>query len=155
MTTDGIKKLIGNLATYYPRVYPPSMDQNRMKALTADFAKSFEKYSDEAVLDAAFKWHLQNSQACTVSDLIAGLYGMVPITTEEYNNPTVWKDYFEDADGYGYATNSKTGEIDCVWKPQWSKERTLEIDGREVTLPRKLKTQTLRERGIVKDYTVG
>lgn len=150
MTLQGIRKLITNLAAYYPKSYPPSMTDDRAKALTEDFAKTFANYKDDDVIKAAYDLHLTSTESITVADIMGKLYGMKKISDEEYDKPTTWYNYFEDDDGYGYATNSKTKDIDCIWKPRWSKERVLEYDGRRVVLPRKLKTQTLKEHGIVK-----
>lgn len=150
MTLQGVAKLIERLSVYYPRVYSPNMPESRGKMLVQDFMKAFEKYSDEAVLEAAYKWHLKNSQSCNVADLIGMLYGMERIDDEEYKKPTTWKNYFEDADGYGYATNVKTKEIECIWKPNWKNERRAKINGEWMVFPPKGKIQTLREHGLVR-----
>ena len=150
MTSKGIKQLVTNLAIYYPKAYPPSMTEDRAKALVEDLTKSFENYNDDDVLKAAYDLHLTSTESITVADIIGKLYGMKHISDEEYNKPTTWYNYFEDDEGYGYATNSKTKEIDCIWKPRWSKDREFEYNGRKVFLKRKLKTQTLKEHGIVK-----
>ena len=86
-----------------------------------------------------------------MADLVGEIYNMTPITQEEFDRPSSWKDYFEDSEGYGYATNCATHEIDCIWKPNWKKERILEVDGREVILPAKMKSRVLKEHGIVWD----
>ena len=153
MTSNGVRKLISNLAVYYPRSYPPSMTEDRAKALYEDLTKAFAEYKDNDVLKAAYDLHLTSTEGITVADIIGKLYGMKRISDEEYDKPTTWYNYFEDepdGSGYGYATNSKTKEIDCIWKPRWAKERSFDFNGRHVVLPRKLKTQTLKEHGIVK-----
>ena len=150
MTYKGIQKLIKSLTTYYPRTYSPAMTEERAKALSEDFYKAFSKYDDDAVLNAAYNWHLKRSEACTVADLYGMLYGMERISDDEYERPTRWVDVFDDKDGYIYATNTKTKEIECIWKPNWSKERRFTYKGETVVLPAKSKLQTLKEHGIVK-----
>jgi hypothetical protein len=126
------------------------MVPERAKAMFDDYMRAFARYDDDDVLQVAYDWHLKNNQACTVADLIAALYGMQRISSDEFDHPTRWTNYFEDDDGYGYATNSKTKEIECIWKPRWREERTRVINGETVVFPEKYKIQTLREHGLIK-----
>ena len=142
MTNTTARKILKDLSDWFPKNYPPNMTGDTAIGIIKDITESFKDYRDDAVVKAYKEWHIHFDKAPTVANIRGMLSDKDKVPD---NSPTTWSNYFEDADGYGYALNSKTKDYDCIWKPHWKNER--EFKGQ--FFPAKVKSQELKRHGIV------
>lgn len=145
MKQETARTVLKLLNTYYPLAYPDNMDSAKAMGVIKDICESFGKYKDEAVTRAYTEWHRTSAKVPTIADIKPLL------RHDDLEQPTgaeLWTDYFEDEDGYGYAKSTNTGEYNCIWKPWWSKDRTVTIKGEEMFFAAKNKGEVLKAHGI-------
>ena len=110
MTKKGAKELVLNLARYYPKQFPASLDREEIEERAQGYYEVLTEYDNKVIMEAAQNLLKTMNFLPTIAELREAADALIT-----KNNLLAPVDEFTDEEGYRYKRIN--GEMVCVYRP--------------------------------------